>query len=118
VAHAISFARAIQSGIWRKEQETGREPRVEYSQAAIEGAERLIEGQDAAWEQMFRDLKIEPLRLWYEDALAAPAEAVRQVADYLGVELSPDAVVAVPEVRKQSQADAEDWAAQYKRSKV
>ena len=117
VAHAISFARAIQSGVWRKEQETGGEPRVEYSHVAMEGAERLIVGQEAAWQDMFRDLKIEPLRLWYEDALAAPEEAVRQVAEYLGVELSLDSAVSVPEVRKQSQADAENWAEQYRQSR-
>ena len=117
VAHAISFARAVQSGVWRKEQETGDEPRVEYSEVAIEWAERFIEAQEAAWKDMFRDLKIEPLRLWYEDALAAPEEAVQQVAEYLGVELRPDSAVLVPDVRKQSSADSENWAEQYRQSR-
>ncbi len=117
VAHAISLARAIQSGVWRKEQETGDEPRFEYSEVAIEWAERHIEAQESAWQDMFGDLSIEPLRLWYEDALAAPEEAVRQVAEYLGVELSPDSAVSVPDVRKQSSADSENWAERYRRSK-
>jgi LPS sulfotransferase NodH len=90
-AHAISYARATISGIWRKEQETGAGGEPEYSAAALATAERWIDMQAAAWEEMFGSLRIEPLRLWHEDVVARPGEAVRQVADYLGVALDPAA---------------------------
>jgi hypothetical protein len=53
---------------------------------------------------MFRDLRIEPLRLVYEDVVERPQEAVAQVADYLGVALDPAAAVDVPSIDKQSEA--------------
>jgi trehalose 2-sulfotransferase len=109
-AHAISYARAIISGVWRNEQESGTTSEVEYSQIAVERALKLLEGQLAAWEMMFGELRIEPLRLWYEDALADPDAALLSVADYLGVALDPAAVITVPEIRRQSQADAAKWA--------
>ena len=118
VAQAISAARAQLSGVYRQEQEEqGGEPRVEYSQAVVEQAERLIEVNEAAWQEMFRDLRIEPLELWYEDARATPDEAVRQVADHLGVDLDPNAAVDVPPIAKQAEADAREWRDRYTRAK-
>ena len=109
-AHAISYARATLSGIWRKEQEAGGRAEPEYSEAALATAERWIELQAAAWEEMFASLRIEPLRLWHEDVVARPGDAARQVADYLGVALDPAAAVEVPAVEKQSEAGARAWA--------
>ena len=109
VAHAVSYARATLSGIWRQEQEPGAGEGPEYSPRALETAERWIDMQASAWEQMFGELRIEPLRLWYEDAVARPDLVVRQVADYLGIALDPGAAVSVPEVRKQAEAGARAW---------
>lgn len=114
VAHTVSYARAILSGIWRAEQEagaSGAEP--EYSQADLEGAERWIEIHQGAWEEMFRDLRLTPLTLWYEDVVADPTGAVAKVANYLGVTIDPAAAIAVPEVRKQDETHSLRWAAQY-----
>jgi LPS sulfotransferase NodH len=116
VAHAISLARASLSGVWRKEQEDAQKPRVEYSEAAIEGSMRVVEGQEKAWQEMFSDLNIEPLQLWYEDALAAPEKAVRQVSRHLGVELIPSAAVAVPPIGKQSERESGEWRERYGRT--
>ncbi|GAA0278797.1 hypothetical protein GCM10009127_19760 [Alteraurantiacibacter aestuarii] len=109
-AHAISYARALLSGIWRQEQEKGGREEPEYSAVAVERASRMIEQQEAAWQDMYRDLRIEPLVLWFEDALADPAGTLRQVADYLGVAIDPAAVVDVPPIKKQSQDGARRWA--------
>jgi LPS sulfotransferase NodH len=62
---------------------------------------------------MFGDLRIEPLEFWYEDAIATPEEAVRQVAEYLGVDLRSDAVVAVPTITKQAESDSGEWRQRY-----
>jgi LPS sulfotransferase NodH len=114
VAHAVSAARAQLSGIWRKEQEDqAGNPRVEYSEAAIHRAERLIEAQEAAWQEMFRDLRIEPLELWYEDAVASPEHAVQQVADHLGVALDEGQAPTVPPIAKQAEHDAREWRERY-----
>jgi LPS sulfotransferase NodH len=63
---------------------------------------------------MFAELRIAPLRIWYEDAVAAPDAVARQVADYLGVAIDPAAAVNAPQIRKQSAGDAQRWAEAYR----
>lgn len=109
-AHAISYARALLSGIWRKEQEPDDRPEPEYSRGAMIRAGQMIEQQEGAWQAMYRDLRIEPLVLWYEDVLADPGAATGAVAAYLGVALDPAAAVEVPVIERQSQAGARAWA--------
>lgn len=109
-AHAISYARALLSGIWRKEQEPDDRPEPEYSREALARATRMIEQQEQTWQAMYRDLRAEPLVVWYEDVLADPQAAISAVAAYLGVVLDPVAAVAVPVIERQSQAGARIWA--------
>jgi LPS sulfotransferase NodH len=116
VAHVVSYARASMSGIWRKEQEGGKTPEIQYSQDVLDAAARGIDVQEARWELMFRDLGIEPLRIWYEDVLAAPDRAIGQVADYLGVPVDPSAAVQAPTIAKQSEGDARAWMEEYRQS--
>ena len=109
-AHAISYARAILSGIWRHEQEGDQRYEPAYSSVAVERAERLIEVQEAAWQAMIADLKLAPLVLYYEDILAEPRAAIAAVAKFIGVEIDPAAEVDVPAIRRQSQEGARAWA--------
>jgi len=118
VAQAVSLARAAMSGVWRKEQEGREAAPPAYSDEALEAAERGIAFQEDLWERMFRDLGIAPLRMWHEDVLADPAAAAGQVADHVGVQVDPDAAVAIPEIRKQSRGDADEWAERYAAARI
>lgn len=109
-AHAISYARAMLSGVWRKEQERAGQMDPAFSTAAIGRAESLIDEQEGAWAAMYRDLRITPLELWYEDVVAVPEVALAAVADYLGVKIDPAGAVRIPEVERQSQDGAQYWA--------
>jgi len=113
-AHAISYARAILSGIWRSEQEHVAAKEPAYSPLAVERAGRLIEQQETAWEAMFADLQLTPLTLWYEDVVAAPEQTVETVARFLGVTLDPAAEVDIPAIKRQAQEGARAWAAQHR----
>ena len=113
VAHAISYARAALSGVWRKEQEAPDGTAAEYSAAAVDHARTLIDREEADWDLLFKDVGVEPLTLWYEDVLADPKAAVRAVAALLEVELDPAAVIAVPPIEKQSEQDSKLWAERY-----
>ncbi|MCW3846152.1 Stf0 family sulfotransferase [Sphingomonas sp. LB-2] len=113
VAHAISLARAAMSGVWRQEQETGDNIRPDFSPEMLAEAERRIDAERTAWEEMFRDLRIEPLRLWYEDIVANPPAAMTRVARFLDVKIDRAAAIEVPAVRKQSEAGALEWAKKY-----
>ena len=115
-AHAISYARALLSGIWRKEQEPDDRPEPEYSSEAVSRAARLVEQQEGAWQAMCRDLRIDPLEICYEDVLADPEGAIGTVADYLGVRIDPAATVAVPAIERQSQKGARAWAERHAES--
>ena len=109
-AHAISYARALASGIWRSEQEGPDRPEPEYSREAVTRAEVLIDEQEGAWRAMYRDLRIEPLEIWYEDVLSDPHGTIQAVASHLGVPVERGAAVAVPPIVRQSQAGARAWA--------
>jgi len=114
LAHAISYARATRSGIWREEQESQGGARVPYSRAAVDEAMNELERAEAGWEPLFASLTTEPLTLWHEDVVERPDEAMRSVAEFLGVELDPAAAVAVPKVKKQSDSDSRMWAERYR----
>jgi len=113
LAQTVSLARASLSGVWRQDQERADAEPLQYSQDALDSAERGIELQESVWASMFADLRVEPLNLWHEDVLADPAAAARQVADYLGVSIDPNAGVDVPQISKQSPGEATDWIARY-----
>ena len=113
VAHAVSYARAALSGVWRKEQEVAATTAVDYSDRAVDEARAELDRQDADWDLLLKEIGVEPLPVWYEDVLAEPDVAVRQVASYLGVTLDPSAAVAIPEVERQSQEDSRRWTERY-----
>ena len=108
-AHAVSYARALLSGVWRAEQEREGREEPEFSSLAVERAMAMLDQQQAGWQAMYADLGVVPLLLWFEDALADPAGALAQVADHLGTRLDPAARVAVPPIRRQAQDGARDW---------
>lgn len=113
VAQTVSYARASMSGVWRKEQEDDGAPPIEYSQEALDSAERGIAFQEEVWARMFADLCIAPLELWHEDVLADPSATARQVADYLGVKIDPASIIKVPEIVKQSEGTSRGWVERY-----
>lgn len=108
IAHSVSYARATISGVWRKEQ-ADQEPTLEYSEIAVERAQRMLASQMEAWESMFRDMRIEPLRLWHEDVVASPDTTALEVARYLNVDLQPEASVDVPSIQRQADTDSAEW---------
>lgn len=116
IAHAVSYARAALSGVWHKVQEGEEAPTVDYSEKSVAHARSLLDRQEADWDMLFGEQGAQQLTLWYEDVLKQPDEAVRSVADFLGVNLSPAAAVAVPAIERQSQEDPERWAERYRKN--
>jgi LPS sulfotransferase NodH len=109
MAHAISYARAALSGIWRSEQEIGGRPEPEYSETAVVNAGRFLDHQESTWDEMFRDLDLTPLVIWYEDMLADPSGTIDAVAAYLGVMIDRTIELEIPEIMRQSQRGADAW---------
>jgi LPS sulfotransferase NodH len=113
IAHAISLARADMTGIWAAGQPGTPGAEARYSAEAIAAAERGIAAQSAAWDRLFKELRVEPLTLWYEETVAQPEATLQQVAAFLGVPLARDATITVPAVGRQAGSDSHDWAARY-----
>lgn len=113
-AHIISYARAITSGVWRKEQEDGVREHVAFSRQAMETAENSIDVQSASWEALFQRSRAEPMRLTFEDALADPKGTAERVARFLGVAVDPRAAVRVPTIEKQTRVREPDWIDRYR----
>lgn len=108
-AHAVSYARALLSGVWRKEQESEEQVDPDFSRTAFDRAERLIVSQERAWQDMYAGLGIDPLVIWYEDVLADPEATVAAVAEYLEVRIDPSASVDVPLIERQSRRGTARW---------
>ena len=115
IAHAVSYARAALSGVWHKVQEGGEAPKVTYSEETVDQARRALDHQEADWDMLLREQGVQQLTLWYEDVIEGPAEAVRSVAEFLGVKLDPAATVAVPGIERQSQEESSAWAERYRK---
>ena len=113
VAHAISLARAMASGVWRREQQDDRELEVGYSAEAVERARQMLDLQAHAWQQMFAELAIDPLEIRYEDVVADPDGAVGRVARAVGVRLDRSSRIKVPSIERQDQSDSVQWIARY-----
>ena len=114
IAHAISYARAAASGVWRREQESGGAASVGYSEKAVDEARAFLDRQEADWELLFTDYGIEPLTMWYEDVEKQPEQAVQVVAAFLDVEIDPAAALPVYQVERQSQDDSKRWHDRYR----
>ena len=117
-AHAISYARAILSGVWRKEQESDHAAEIEYSQAAIDNARKFLDAQEGAWTAMFRDMRIDPLEMWYEDVVEDPDRAVARAAEFVGATIDPTAAVEIPAVQSQSKRESRAWIERYSGTKT
>ena len=113
VAHAVSYARAAASGVWRKEQEDMGAPSVEYSDKAVADARAFLDHQEADWDLLFSEINVEPYTMWYEDFVERPDEAVGRVAEFIGVDLDPSAVVPIYQIERQSQEDSKRWSERY-----
>jgi hypothetical protein len=70
------------SGVWRKEQEPSGGASVEYSAQAVDEARQLLAKQEADCDMLLREVGVEPLTLWYEDAVERPGETVASVARF------------------------------------
>jgi LPS sulfotransferase NodH len=99
--------------VWRKEQEPSGGASVEYSARAVDEARQLLAKQEADWDLLLSEIGVEPLTIWYEDAVERPEEMVASVARFLDVALDPAARIAIPEVEKQAEGPSKLWAERY-----
>lgn len=106
LGQAISWARAVQTGLYMTTDRALGEPR--YDQAVI--AYFLVEGarRHARWRLFFARNGLAPLRMTYEATTADPAAAVAQIAALVDVP-APQVDLTASQVAVQRDALSQDW---------
>jgi LPS sulfotransferase NodH len=112
VAQAVSWAKAIQTGIWYDH--LGRRPhaRAEFDFDQIASLAREASDHNKAWREWFAANDIEPLAIRYEDLVSDKIGTTEQVLSYLGLE-ARDGLLIVEQTRRQSDALNEEWVKRY-----
>jgi LPS sulfotransferase NodH len=117
VRQAVSTYLAARSGRYRSYDEArlvGDD--IVLDRSAIDLAIEQIGEVEAAWASDFAASGVQPLRLWYEDALEHdPVAVARSVLEWIGVDTSGDLVLESP-YEKQSDATSERLVREYVRS--
>lgn len=116
LAQAISWVRAAQTGAWNVNQEAAAKP--QFDPVAIHDAIDRIHLFHRAWEDLFVQMGMEPIRVSYEGLLADPAASTREVLRHLGVERTDAEILtaidaARGQLRVQRDSESQVWRARY-----
>lgn len=115
VAQAVSYCRAMRSGVWagRAPEPSAMNADMTFDRQQIAHALALIDQQCADWERLFRAAGTEPLRIDYEDFLANPDAAVGRILDFVLCQRPrvhrPRSPVPVPPLLVQRDALSDQW---------
>lgn len=116
VQQAISMHVAHTSGVLHSfqvnEDANSARDAVQYDQAAIRTWIKFLQDEELKWEREFGALKIEPVRLYYEDVVARPDRALRLFANVLGIEEIPRP--GESEIKRMGSDRTDAWEAQYR----
>ena len=112
VAQAVSWLRAEQTGVWVADRdEPHGEPR--FDRDKITEFVRTIDDHNAAWQQWFAGVGVEPFTVIYEDLDADPVGVTRGVLDALRLDLPLGRPVQTDHRRLADQLNAE-WVDRYR----
>jgi trehalose 2-sulfotransferase len=110
---AISWLRALQTHKWASDHEVPvRQPEV-FRREQIDNLIAGVVERERRWEMFFADSGIEPLRITYEDLVAAPEDTVVAVLGHLGLEHAGSIPVGTPTLRRQADDLTGDWVSRY-----
>jgi trehalose 2-sulfotransferase len=110
---AISWARAVQTGWWASDHERAQRVPVVFDRAQID---RLLVGiatRARRWEEFFDRTGAEPMRIEYEDLVAAPDATVLAVLRHIGVEVPEYLSIGPATLRRQADPVTEQWVQRY-----
>lgn len=111
LAQAVSWARAEQTRYWHPGDTPSREPRFDFDQ--IDHLVKTIEEHNAAWRDWFTAFDIRPHQVTYEELIADTSGVVRDVLDFLGLNLPADQPTASGHRRQADELNA-DWITRYR----
>ena len=116
VRQAVSLVKARQSSQWKElTAQPQRSHAADYNFYAVDLALRQIVREECAWEEYFTRAGITPLTVVYEDLARNYESTVRELLDRLGIDLPREYEFPPPRLRKQADAESDDWVDRYYR---
>lgn len=112
LAQAISFVRAAQTGRYTSFETPEGEPHYDFT--GIQSAYNGLGRENASWTRWFREKKIAPLVLVYEEICSDLKRAAARVAEYLGVSLAGARPVSLPPLEKLGDRSSLEWASRFR----
>jgi LPS sulfotransferase NodH len=113
VRQAVSWARALQTLQWASWVGARPDRRATYDPEEIERKLNRVSGDEAAWESLFAEHGISPLRVLYEELAEAREQTVRRVTDFIGAPLPAGFRLEQPRLERQADEESERWVARY-----
>lgn len=113
---AISYAKAIQTDVWRAYVGESRQPKAPaaFDQAAVDARLDEIDRMEASWNDFFKRHGIQPRVIWYEDFILNYENTVLDTLAHLEIRLPDHFVFPEPRLLKQSDQETEKWIEQYR----
>lgn len=120
VAQAVSRLRAEQTDLWHITDNTGNneiaaEPHYDFNK--IHQFMREAEEHNAAWRQWFKDNKIKPHIVYYEELSKDPVNVTRATLNHLGIELPQDITLTSDNKRIADDLN-EEWITRFKAENI
>jgi trehalose 2-sulfotransferase len=120
VRQAISLWKAIQTWTWKAEETVPPPNGTTYSQRKLvfhfEAVDHLVqqnEAHDAAWQQYFDVIGVQPLTIAYEELAAAYEATSFKILTYLDIHIPADLEVQEQRMKKQADSVSEEWVQRY-----
>jgi trehalose 2-sulfotransferase len=111
---AISWARAIQTRKWASDHEVKVVQGGEvFRRSQIDKLIAGIAERERRWEGLFAAARVEPLRISYEDLVAAPQETIGAVLGHIGIDHAGSVPLGSPTLQRQADGLTEDWVSRY-----
>jgi LPS sulfotransferase NodH len=123
IRQAISYDRAIRSGVWwsirHGDEQTpapnALPPPFDFEQ--VDGWVSRLSQFETSWRRHFQRVGVTPFEIAYEDLVLAYESTVLAILSYLELPIADDLIIAPPRLEKQADDVTEEWVERYKRLK-
>jgi LPS sulfotransferase NodH len=112
---AVSYAKALQNGIWRETTDQDEEYKqyllpALYDRDHIECCFDIAVSNDVYWQHYLRTNELKAFLIYYEDLAADYVKNMTEIYRFLGIKGKE---VIAPPLRKQSNKESQDWEAMF-----
>jgi LPS sulfotransferase NodH len=111
VSQAVSFWRAVQTGVWQGRADPGRDARAEYHAGAIGYIVEILRGQQENWRAWFAAEEITPIEVSYPVLWRNLTQIVGAVLEALGLDPS---LAPHPVLQRQADQKSDHWVGRYR----